>query len=196
MKRKDVIIGILMLVFCMPVAQAQESVEVIRTHYYAVKERISEMEAQQRPFEYYQVKVAQNLPGTGGHEETVNMYYGDREDHEIWPSHWLELVTTHYNFAARQYYEEYLFHQNGDIAFIYARNPDVEFGWEYDFRFYFDDGLQKVDIRRRKINTTDFQQVYDGDEVPQEYHSFFYQFTDRIKLYRILFNAVDENRRS
>ena len=200
MEKKTILLGnlvaLLCMLMCMPMAQAQDDIDVIRNHYYAVKERIAQMEAMQRPSEYYQVKVAQNLPGTGGHEELVNMYYAERDDHDIWPSHWLELVTTHYNFAVREYYEEYLYNENGDIAFIYASNPDVEFGLLYEFRLYFDDGLIKVNIRRHKVNETDYVQVYDGDEIPQEYQSFYNELANRIKVNRILYNAVDEGRRS
>ena len=197
MEKKSIGFGGLLACLCllawMPRVSAQDSIEEIRNHYYAVKQSIAHMEANKMPSEYYQVKVMQNLPGSGGHEEVVNMYYADREDHEIWPSHWLELVTTHYNFAVREYYEEYLYNANGDIAFIFARNPDVKFGSEYEFRFYFDDGLIKVNIRcREQVNSGEFKQVYDGDEVPQEYQSYYNQFVDRIKTNRVLFFAVDE----
>ncbi|MBO7418883.1 MAG: hypothetical protein J6U14_08130 [Bacteroidaceae bacterium] len=193
---KGGLLALLSMILCLPIVNAQDGIEAIRSHYYAVKQQIAHMEAGEMPAEYYQVKVMRNLPGSGGHEEVINMYYADREDHDIWPSRWLELVTTHYNYAAREYYEEYLYNQNGDIAFIFARNPDVELGSEYEFRFYFEDGLIKVNIRSRKMNTGDFQVVYDGDEIPQEYHSFYYEFANRIKTYRMLFNTVDEAKRS
>ena len=201
MEKKTIMFGsfvaLLSMLLCLPKAHAQNGVDAIRNHYYAVKQRIEQMEAVQLPSEYYQVKVAQNLPGTGGHEEVVNMYYGERDDHEIWPSHWLEFVTTHYNFAVREYYEEYLYNENGDIAFIFASNPDVEFGCLYEFRLYFNDGgLIKVNIRRHTVDKTDYIQVYDGDEIPQEYQSYYNELANRVKVNRILYNAVDEGKRS
>jgi len=179
----------------MPKANGQESLNKIREHYYDVKQRIAQQEGLEMP-KYYQMNVMTILPGTGGHHKEINMYFSSREDHEIWPSNWLELVTTSYDYAVRQYYEEYLFTPNGDLSFIFVRTPDVEFGKEYEFRFYFDDGLFLVTIRSREVGGSDFVEVFSDTEVPTQYLSFYYEYLNNVSNYHHLFSAMDNTVRN
>ncbi|MBQ7552900.1 MAG: hypothetical protein IJT46_00885 [Bacteroidaceae bacterium] len=192
--RNETVLVCFMLLFIawVPMVHAQYETEEIREHYYKVKQRIAEMEQQAIPAEYYQVTIMKNLPGSGPHKETVNMYYTDREDHEIWPSHCLELVTSSYNYAVWKFYEEYLYRPNGYLAFIYVRTQDnFETNTEYEFRFYFKDGLQRVIVKQREQGNGEFTTAYDGDEIPQPYLPYYYQYLNSANKYRHMFSVID-----
>ena len=185
-----VLIAFIGLMGSLPKLHAQEGLSEIRQHYYAVKQRITELEQAGVPA-YYQMNVVRNLPATGMQHMTVNMYYDSRDDHSIWPSHWLELATASYNYAVRQFYEEYLFLPNGDLSFIFVRTPDVEFGKEYEFRFYFDDGLIHVSVRSRSVGEGEFVEEFADSEVPTSYLSFYHEYLRTAQNYRHLFNTIE-----
>ena len=68
-------------------AGAQNSVESIRKAYQDVHKMIDQMTPDaegmwETPPEYFDLKVVQNLPGTGPHEEKIRMYYGELESEE------------------------------------------------------------------------------------------------------------------
>ena len=128
-------------------AGAQNSVESIRKAYQDVHKMIDQMTPDadgmwETPPVYFDLKVVQNLPGTGPHEEKIRMYYGELESEEEgdpYPPHYLRFTTVKYNFAAREFYEEYLYDDKGQVMFIYALTPDV--GDElipYELRMWFD----------------------------------------------------------
>ena len=178
---------------------AQDLKEAIRDHYSAVKESIanlSQIEAEGEKYpvnECYKVKVKQNLPGTGLHEEDVTLYYGEVEGRdEVYPAHWLEYVSVSYNFADRKYYQEFLFDNKGHITFIYALNPEVEDGKEHEFRLYFDKGkLFDALVKSRKVGGKDFSKEYSGKTLPLKYHTLYQQLADEITKYGRLFEAID-----
>ena len=174
-------------------AQEQDVVTSVRQRYAAVKERIGLMMGEDAiPQEYYQVRVLQNLPGTGPHEEDVRMYYGYRDDHDIWPSRLLEFVSTRYNYAARVFYEEYLYAPNGSISFIYATLPDFMLDKELEFRFYFEDGLVQMVVKSRKAGDSGaFTPVYSGDTLPDEYREYYDSYMESSRKFHQLFNSVD-----
>ena len=114
-------------------ATAQNTTEKIRQEYASVHEWISHMMPNEEgetgmPPEYYELNVIQNLPGTGPHREVVRMFYGEEEAAEdvIYPPHYLRFATAMYNFAAREFYEEYLYDEKGRVMFIYAITPDAD----------------------------------------------------------------------
>jgi hypothetical protein len=93
--------------------------------------------------EYYDLHVIQNLPATGPHHENIRMFYGkeeqeDEENYNPYPPHYLRFTTAKYNFAARQFYEEYLYDNKGQVIFIYAITPDVDENMTlYELRMWF-----------------------------------------------------------
>ena len=194
-------IALLFLLCCMSVqmTSAQDLKEAIREHYTAVKQMIAnyaqlEADGEKYPVnECYKVKVKQNLPGTGLHEEDVLMYYSEVEGSDmVYPAHRLEYVSVCYNFAAAKYYQEYLFDKNGHITFIYALNPNVEDGMEHEFRFYFDKGkLFDALVKSRKVGKKDFSQDYSGKTLPLRYHTIYQKYADEIAKYGRLFEAID-----
>ena len=155
-------------------AQAQYTIEDIRKSYANVKEHISRMSgefpSEGIPHEYYHLNVEQNLPGTGPHHEHLWMYYDELESDAIYPPHYLWFATKKYNYAAREYYEEYLYDNKGQLMFIYATNPDVVFGDIFEFRLYYDgQHLLKCIVKQRKWDEKSYREVYNGSEAPGTY---------------------------
>ena len=155
-------------------AQAQYTIEDIRKSYANVKEHIARMSGEFPgegiPHEYYHLNVEQNLPGTGPHHEHLWMYYDELESDAIYPPHYLWFATKKYNYAAREYYEEYLYDNKGQLMFIYATNPDVVFGDIFEFRLYYDgQHLLKCIVKQRKWDEKSYREVYNGPEAPGTY---------------------------
>lgn len=206
---------LLLLCFTAPASRlvAQDALESIRKQYAEIKERIQRMsEPDSWPPEFYQVGVSQNLPGTGLHREDIRMYYDEvrtKED-EIYPPHRICFASSKYNFAARKFYEEYLYDESGKAVFIYARNPDFVFGLDYDFRFYLNKGkLIWAVIKCRPVegailsaitdiwdasaptDSEGFRKMYEGSKPPEEYKAFYAGFLQSATKFPALFKAID-----
>ena len=189
---------------------AQNSIESIRKEYQGVQQWINRMSenfpSDGIPSEYYDLRVEQNLPGTGPHHESIRMYYGELEPEEEgdpYPPHYLRFARVKYNYAAREYYEEYLFDDKGNVMFVYAITPDViDDMVPYELRMWFDgkrllrfnakkfDGsLTYIDIATLKKGT--FKDEYTGKTIPEKFDSE----TDRCKQgaqrYLTLFKSID-----
>ena len=184
MKHRVLFLAVLVgLAFC-STTQAQDVKSAIRQHYAEAKAYIEQMkqveaEGDQYPVpQVFSVKVEQNLPGTGYHEEDIKMYYREEQDsdEQIYPDLLLDFATKHYNFAARTYYEEYLYDKEGRLAFFYGSTPDIEeaMTYEHELRFYFDKGqLIEVLVKRRPIEGGTFTTVYQGKTLPEEYKGYY-----------------------
>ena len=202
------------LLLCMAwmlTVSAQNSIESIRKEYQGVQQWINQMSenfpSDGIPSEYYDLRVEQNLPGTGPHHESIRMYYGELEPEEEgdpYPPHYLRFARVKYNYAAREYYEEYLFDDKGNVMFVYAITPDViDDMVPYELRMWFDgkrllrfnakkfDGsLTYIDIATLKKGT--FKDEYTGKTIPEKFDSE----TDRCKQgaqrYLTLFKSIDK----
>ena len=153
------------------------------------------------------LQVMQNLPGTGPHLEDINMFYGEEEsdDDVIYPPHYLRFTTIKYNYAAREFYEEYLYDDKGQVMFIYALTPDVEGGgdiWPYELRMWFDgqrllrfnakkfEGpLDYLDIATLKKGT--FKDEYTGKTIPKKFVSEADRCKQGAQRYQSLFKSID-----
>ncbi len=190
-------------------ALAQNTIASIRKAYQDQKEVIAQMSdnfpSEGIPPEYYHLHVVQNLPGTGGHHENVRFYYGEveTEEGEIYPPHYLSFVSSKYNFAAREFYEEYLYDNKGRVQFIYARTPDVEFTKMHEFRLYFDgDRLLRLQVKvaddlnsfeDKTVSTASFKEVYIGTAIPEPYTEFCSQYKSRARRFLEMFKTIDNN---
>lgn len=196
MKTKSILtIGVL---WCMMLnIDAQVTVESIRKEYNSIKSDLAEMMKEDGiPAEYYTVQVKQNLPATGPHFEDVIFYWGENDDDEIYPSHYVRYASTKYNFAVREYYEEYLYDQKGNTLFIYARNPEIGFddGIIYDFRFYLNKGAAfNVIIKSSTDFGKTFKDEYTGKTVPKQYTDLFKGYLESSKRYKKLFEAIESS---
>ena len=192
---------------------AQNTIESIRKEYQSVKgwiEMMSDSFPQDGiPPEYYELTVKQNLPATGGHEEKIRMYYGELEPEEEgdpYPPHFLRFASAKYNYAARVFYEEYLYDDKGQVMFIYALTPDVNLSelWPYELRMWFDgkrllrfnakkyeEPLTYLDITTLRKGT--FKDEVTSQVIPEK----FREETDRVRQtaqrYLKLFEGI-ENR--
>ncbi len=206
---KRTFIAIIMLAGWMQTACAQHTIESIRKAYQENWEVINMMSdnfpSDGIPPEYYHVHVAQNLPGTGGHQENVRYYYGELESDEdvIYPPHYLKFVTSKYNFAAREFYEEYLYDNKGHLIFVYARTPDVDFPKMHEIRLYYDGKkLLRLQVKEatdleyfddKAIKKATFKEVYTGTKIPSQYAPFIKQYTSRAERFLEVFKSIDNN---
>lgn len=187
------------LLCCMMMSiHAQTTVESIRERYNGIKSTLADMMMEDgMPAEYCQLHLKQNLPATGPHFEDVLLYWGDDEDDDdvIYPNHHICYAQTNYNFAARKFYEEYLYDDKGNLIFIYARNPDFDFdnGIIYDFRFYLTKGkVMNVIVKSSADGGKTFKDVYTGKTVPKEYTEQLDEYLSSAKRYKALFESIDD----
>lgn len=177
--------------------RAQQTIEDIRKAYANVKEYIGMMSenfpSDGIPAEFYHLHVALNLPATGPHFEDIRMYFNDLEDGDrIYAQHYLRLLTTKYNFAVREYYEEYLFDEKGQLMFVYGVNPDVVFGEQYEFRLYFSNQtLLKAIVKKKRVDEKEYQEVFNGKKLPEDYTEELNTYRAKASSYLTLFKNVE-----
>lgn len=204
-------ITILLLAIGLLQAMAQHTVASIRETYQAVHETISMMSdsfpSEGIPMERYHLDVRQNLPATGLHHESIYMYYGELRDYNeeeeprIYDRHFLRFATTSYNFAAHQYYEEFLYDEKGKTLFAYFRATDVDVGKYIEYRIYLDgERLLKLNVKATDdmhhdfggIPATAFRQVYDGANPPDEYLEQIKWSKQKAKQFLNMFKSIEE----
>ncbi|MBO4658560.1 MAG: hypothetical protein J5637_02935 [Prevotella sp.] len=202
MKRR-IVIGLLIAMTGVLSATAQDAVSAIRKHYAEAQQKVAEYDKAEQEGgmpcpEYYEVNIVQNLPGTGPHRERLRMYYAvlDNEDwqpDEPFLSRRLEFVTLKYNYAAREFYEEYLYDEKGNIEFAYVRDADMEeVGGE--LRLYFKEGrLFKVLASVRNPQTEEYEKKYEGAKVPKKYEGLYDACQYKIGKYKRLFKEIDSD---
>jgi len=201
--KKTLFLLLVLLAYLQP-GYAQNTIESIRERYVAAKNYIAtytgddDYDGSNWP-EYYHVEARQFLPGTGGHKEDVYMYWGEREEEEkVYASHYLTFATTKYNYAAHQYYEEYLYDADGQLAFIYATDPAVSAGEmapfeEYEFRFYLDRGkLLRAIIKSRANDQQSFTEVYTGTSLNEMFKDALQRYLGSGEKIRQLFIDIEK----
>jgi hypothetical protein len=201
MERIIVFIGMLC---CMQVAMAQDEISTIRKHYAEAQEMVAEYAAWEKEGEwsmpcpmYYEVNIKQNLPGTGYHKERIRLYFFEKENEEgnadepmLFRS--LHFVTWKYNYAAREFYEEYLYDEKGNIEFAYVRNADMDHFKGGEMRCYFQNSnLFKVLVSIRNEETEKYEQKYSGTMVPKEYARVYEGCQHEIDRFKHLFEEID-----
>lgn len=202
---KNRILTLLVLVVNLHVCMAQNTVESIRQRYVYAKEYARMFTGDNvndgADFgQFYHLEARQWLPGTGGHIEHTYLYYEEKEsdDDVIYKPHYLTFATKRFNYAAREYYQEFLYDADGKVAFIYAYDPMTHFGDEeddmqYEFRYYFSKGkLIKALIKRKSWDDKDYQQVYEGATLNAIYRSNFDELSAAAKALHQLFVDVEK----
>ena len=213
MKTK-LLLTLLLAVASVLTIDAQNTIESIRKEYQAVHEMIELMKPVEdgispMPPEYFDLDVVQNLPATGGHHEKIRMYYGylpAKEEGDPYPPHYLQFTTAKYNFAAREFYEEYLYDNKGQVMFIYAITPDVVHDGKmvpYELRMWFDgkrllrltvkkaEGVINPDIATLK--KTPFIEEYSGKTIPEKYKNEADRCKERANRFLVMFKGIDDN---
>ena len=206
MKHRTLFLSVLVWLTLGGMAQttkAQDAKVAIREHYAAAKAYVEQQQAVEADGDTYpvtqcfSVQVKQNLPATGYHQEDVKMYYREEQetDEQIYPDLLLDFATKHYNFAARTYYEEYLYDQQGRIEFIYATLPDLDEGKDYELRFYFHNGaLIETLVKSRPMGSGTFDTIYQGKTVPAAYSDSYESRLGAAKGIMDLFKTINANR--
>lgn len=210
---KKVVFTLLLCIAGYLSVSAQNTVESIRKEYQNVHEWMAQMgdnfPSDGIPPEYFDLRVVQNMPATGPHQENIRMYYGELESEEEgdpYPPHYLRFVTAKYNFAAREFYEEYLYDDKGQVMFIYAITPDVTSGdiIPYELRMWFD-GKQLLRFNAKKYNgsMTDFnistlkkgsfKDEYTGKTIPELYQNEAERCQLRAQRFLTMFKGIDDN---
>ena len=210
---KKVVFTLLLCIAGYLSVSAQNTVESIRKEYQNVHEWMAQMgdnfPSDGIPPVYFDLRVVQNLPATGPHQENIRMYYGELESEEEgdpYPPHFLRFVTAKYNFAAREFYEEYLYDDKGQVMFIYAITPDVTSGdiIPYELRMWFD-GKQLLRFNAKKYNGPmtylnistlkkgPFKDEYTGKTIPELYQSEVERCQQRAQRFLTMFKGIDDN---
>ena len=212
---KRIVLAIACLALSLQLTEAQNTIESIRKEYQDVHEWIGHMMPNdegmtEMPPEYYDLNVVQNLPATGPHHENIRMFYGEvenDEESEDWtpyPDHWLRFVTAKYNFAAREFYEEYLYNDKGQVMFIYAITPDVgENVIPYELRLWFNGKkllrftAKKADLKEGEyidnMATLKYKEVYSGTTIPELYEREAGRSQQRALRFLEMFKGIDKN---
>jgi len=180
------ILALLLFASNLYIGLAQNTVESIRKRYADAKEYArthtgSNLNDGADFGQFYHMEARQWLPGTGGHIEDTYLYYDENyvADSVIYKPHYLVFATKRFNYAAREYYQEFLYDADGKIAFIYAYDPMIQLDgdendMQYEFRFYFSKGRPiKAIIKHKNYNENDFQQAYSGTTIPAKYSSSY-----------------------
>ena len=199
---------VLLLLVCLLMTTftwSQNTVESIRQRYAAAKEyartHTGDNLSDGADFGlYYHLEVRQWLPATGGHIEHVYLYYGEQEtdDGVIYKPHYLNFATKRFNYAAREYYQEFLYDADGKVAFIYAYDPMIQLegdenDMQYEFRFYFSKGrLIKAVIKRKNWDEREFKQVYGGTTLKPAYKSNYDELLSASRAVRQLFADIEK----
>ena len=190
------------LAACVQLSQGQNTVESIRQRYADAKAYIEQHKGSNNNdgsdwAEYYHMEARHFLPGTGGHKEDVYMYFNEKEVDAIYPPHYLTFATSKYNYAAREYYDEYLYDSDGKPAFIYAYMPMEEFeghpdSMEYELRFYLSRGkLIKMIVKNRANDKLPFTEVYAGKTLKEAYKNVFAQYMAKAGAILKMFEAIE-----
>jgi len=184
---------------------AQDIIENIRKHYNDTKAWVDGMaDPYQFPLDmnddkpnapaYYLVNIEENYPGTGMHHEKVYIYHVDvegSEEGEVFPPQRIDFAKTNYNFAAREFYEEYLYDKKGRVEFIYASQCVDEVFQDTEFRFYFNAGkLIKVVIKTRANHEDEYKETYSGTKVPEQYKQEYNSLVNKASHVKKMFDAV------
>ncbi|MBR0045557.1 MAG: hypothetical protein IJP75_01525 [Bacteroidaceae bacterium] len=202
---KKNLFAFLLLAACWQAAVAQNTVESIRERYQAMKEYVASHQGTNQydgaDFgEFYHLESRQWLPATGGHIENTYLYYDEAEsdDDVIYKPHYVKFVTTKFNYAAREFYEEYLYDKDGNVAFIYAYDPMTEFDGslhdkQFEFRFYFNKGkLLKAIIKSKGADDAAYKEVLNDKAIKPIYADVFKQYQAKARQMRELFINIEK----
>ena len=206
------LITTILLVLSVQGAVAQQTIEDIRKAYASAKEYIGMMSddfpGEGIPPEYYHLHVSQMLPATGLHREDIRLYFNDVEEEDedeprIYPLHYLRFASTKYNYAAREFYEEYLYDEKGQVMFIYAINPDVgEDMMPYELRLWYD-GKRLLRFQAKRfegkveyldlasLNNGTFREEYSGTTIPKQYRREAEHLPERAKGFLAMFKSIE-----
>lgn len=202
--RRTIIMGLLLSAAGILSVAAQDAVSIIRKHYEEAQQKVAACDKAEKGEgdtfpEYYEINIVQNLPATGPHHERMRFYY-DVYDNEDWQpdepmlTRNLLFVTAKYNFAARDFYEEYLFDEKGNIEFVYCRDADMNDMNGGEYRLYFKEGqLIRALVSLFNPETGKYEQTYAGATMPKKYAREYEGCKYNVNKYKRLFEEIDQD---
>ena len=134
------------------IASAQNDADVVksvRAAYAAAKEKIQQRQQEMgEPRNDAVATLHYNVPATGPRTTVAHCYF-DLDTDEDGAHYYPYFITLKYNVAAREYYEEYLFHpESGRLQFVLIQQDTYD-GTKNEERYYYDDlgKLASVNIK-------------------------------------------------
>ncbi len=120
----------------------------IRAAYIAAKEQIdlnSHAQEQNVPRSDMEIVSHYVVPGCGPTEEVIHYYFTLGEDPVLGTSYYkLYFISTSYNVAARKFYQEFLFDEEGsDLQFFFQSNDALDGGTDETRYYYGKNGVHK-----------------------------------------------------
>lgn len=144
-------IVLLMVLTAMP-SHAQEVTKAemagIRAAYSAAKEQVernSHAQEQNVPRSDMEIVSHYVIPGCGPTEEVIHYYFTLDEDPVLGtPYYRIYFISTSYNVAARKFYQEFLFGEDGsDLLFFFQSNDALDGGSDETRYYYGKSGVHK-----------------------------------------------------
>ena len=137
-------IVLLMALSTLP-SRAQEmskaEMDGIRAAYIAAKEQIDlNSHAQERNVPRSDMEIVSHyvIPGCGSTEEVIHYYFTLGEDPVLGtPYYKLFFISTSYNVAARKFYQEFLFDEEGSDLLFFFQSNDAQDGGTDETRYYY-----------------------------------------------------------
>ena len=168
MKLKNILLCALLLITIR--SFGQNAVEKIRESYNNVQKTIKDMRAGEYPASLVDLTLKRNLGGSGPQTVKQVILFADDYDYETdVASVDIRFTTLSYNFAALQYYEEYLYDDDENLIFAYRRYPITD-DEMCEIRIYIDKGqIIKLLVKNKAANEKQYQQTYNSDKVTEEY---------------------------
>ena len=140
MKKFLFAVSVLFFALCVsaPAQGGTDVVKEVRAAYAAAKEKISLADGERSPRNDAVVTLHYNVPGTGPRTVTAHCYF-ELDTDEDGAHYYPFFITLKYNVAAREFYEEYLFHpEAGRLQFVFIQQDTFD-GTKNEERYYYDD---------------------------------------------------------
>lgn len=189
--KKNLTLTLLMCI--LSTATSAQTVESIRNDYNEAKS----LQSSEVPQNNYQIIINRMYGGSGQHNETVTMIprvdYDEQGDSPGDPIFTPFMITSKFNWAARNYYREFLYSDKGKLEFIYAKDIDDEDFSEIEYRFYIGtSGVIKVVVNHKNANEDKFSQEYSGKTLTPKYKKAYERFSNSAAALLKLFLSLNQ----
>lgn len=159
----------LLLITIRSVGQNTES--SIRELYNNMLTRVKDMRAGEYPASLVDLTLKRNLSGSGPQAVKQTICFVDDYDYETsTQTLQTQFVTLSYNYAARQYYEEYLYDEDENLVFAYCRHSKDDMSGMFEVRIYLDKNeVFTLLVKEKKEGEKQYTQTYKGSKITPEY---------------------------
>lgn len=140
------------------------------------------------------VKLSRNVPGIGLQNKKIEYFGSTHEDEDYNMVYDVRLIRISYNVAARNYYEEYLYGDNGEPLFFFCKYDgySADIDTKEEKRYYFEDRcLCQYNYKAFSSETDKALSKADAPELFEENDGS--DFEERLKdfdIYFVCFNLL------